>query len=233
MKRMRPWLLLGAPTWLALLAGCRTTAPLDTVDTFSHFETVYFSALFRWSPSYGTLAGFHEYDAALENWSAAAHRQRIAELQALRQRWTRLDRAAFTPAQALDAEWLGAQLEAELFDLAEWQTWRKNPMAYVGRPGEAIDALMKRDFAPAAVRLGSVTARLRQMPTLLEAMRANVSNPPREFTEMALSMAQGSVEFFRATVPDWAAANHHNGEDLNALRVAAAQGAQAMESAAY
>jgi uncharacterized protein (DUF885 family) len=134
--------------------------------------------------------------------------------------------------QRLDARMLASQIDAELFDLAEMQTWRKNPMNYVGRPGESIDALMKRDFAPAAQRIEAVTARLRQVPAMLAAMRANVSNPPREFTDLALTMARGSVDFFRTTVPQWAAEHHHNGETLNAVRVAAERATVEMKAAA-
>ena len=35
-------------------------------------------------------------------------------------------------------------------------------------------------------------------------MRDNVDNPPREFTDLAVRIARGSVEFFGNTVTDWA-----------------------------
>jgi uncharacterized protein (DUF885 family) len=230
---MRPWMLNTALGLLATaFAGCRSKPPLDSVETFLHFERTYFSALFRWSPSYGTLAGFHEHDDALEDWSAAAHRQRTVELQALRARLAALPRASLSPVEQIDAELLAAQIDAELFDLVEMKTWQRNPMAYVGKPGEAIDALMKRDFAPVAERVELVTSRLRRVPDLLASLRANVHNPPREFTDLALAMAKGSTEFLRTTVPDWAAANVPRGERLNALGVAARQAADAMQSAA-
>ena len=33
--------------------------------------------------------------------------------------------------------------------------WERNPMQYAGLPGNAIDSLMKRDFAPGPERLRS------------------------------------------------------------------------------
>lgn len=229
MKWMRHRLQLLAFGMLALtLAGCRPEPSLKPVDSFAHFEKHYFSALFRWSPSYGTLAGLHDHDRALEDWSAQAHQNRVAELRQLRDRLSLLDRSPLTPGQRLDAELLGSQIEAELFDLAGLQTWRKNPMAYVAKPGEAVDALMKRDFAPVAERVDRVASRLRHVPALLEAMRANVREPAREFTELALVMAKGSVDFFRSTVPEWAAANGRSGALAEPARAAAA----AMQNAA-
>jgi hypothetical protein len=71
-------------------------------------------------------------------------------------------------------------------------------------PGGAIDTLMKRNFAPAAERLQSVVARLKGIPALIDAMKANIHNPPREFTDIAILMAGGSVGFFQRAIAQWA-----------------------------
>jgi uncharacterized protein (DUF885 family) len=77
-------------------------------------------------------------------------------------------------------------------------------MNYIGTPPGAIDGLMKRDFAPAADRLRSVVARLKATPAMFEALRANVDNPPKEFSDLAIRMSEGSIPFYRETVRDWA-----------------------------
>ena len=76
----------------------------------------------------------------------------------------------------------------------------QNPMTYSRIPGEGIDVLLKRDFAPAADRLKSVTARLRAVPAVYAAGKANVKTPPREWTDLALRMANGSLGFFQDSV---------------------------------
>ena len=40
-----------------------------------------------------------------------------------------------TADDAIDAEILDGQINAELLDLETVQSWRKNPMNYVGLPG--------------------------------------------------------------------------------------------------
>ena len=77
-------------------------------------------------------------------------------------------------------------------------------MGYAGLPGGAIDGLMKRDFAPAADRLRSVIARERRSRRVYAAARANLKNPPKEFTDLAIRMAKGSVGFFESSVATWA-----------------------------
>jgi uncharacterized protein (DUF885 family) len=42
------------------------------------------------------------------------------------------------------------------------------------------------------------------VPAVFQAMRENVGNPPKEFTDLAIRMAAGSVGFFRDSVASWA-----------------------------
>ena len=170
----------------------------------SSFVDDYFSALFEWSPTFGTSVGLHQYDLKIEDLSATAFNRRIEQLKELQRRLTGIRNIEMKPDDQIDAEILSGQIQAELLDLETLRTWRKNPMNYVGLPGSAIDGLIKRKFAPASDRLRSVIARLKGVPPLLEAMRQNIENPPHEFTDLAMRIAQGSVSFFKETIASWA-----------------------------
>src|SRR5262249_51994265 len=41
-------------------------------------------------------------------------------------------------------------------------------------------------------------------PPLIAALKANVAEPPKEFTDLGIIVAVGSVQFFRDTLPAWA-----------------------------
>jgi uncharacterized protein (DUF885 family) len=190
---MRSLLLLP----FVFLAGC-ATSPNDSA-TFAAFENDYWNAWLRANPTYATGIGIHDYDAQVEDLSADAVNRRVADLQAFEKR---LD--ALNTAGNIDAEILKSAIQAELIELTEVKGWKNNPMGYAGLPGSAIDVLMKRDFAPRSQRLEAVIARTRQVPAILAAMKKNVENPPREFTDLAIRMSEGSVGFFKDTVPAWA-----------------------------
>ena len=168
------------------------------------FVDDYFNALFDWFPSYGTSVGFHQYDTKFEDLSANAHARRIQKLKDLRAQLGRISRASLNNDDQVDADVLQGQIDGELLELETLQTWRKNPMNYVGLPGGSIDSLMKRDFAPAPERLRSVISRLKAVPAMLQAMEQNVENPPHEFTDLAMRIGRGSVGFFKGTVTNWA-----------------------------
>jgi uncharacterized protein (DUF885 family) len=171
---------------------------------FPAFVDDYFDAFFAWNPTQATGAGLHQCDNRLEDLSSGAVVVRVQQLKKLQERLRVLRSKALLADEALDADILDAQIQAELLDLETLQSWKKNPMLYVYLPGGAIDNLMKRNFAPPQERLKAVVARLKGIPPLLQVMRENVNNPPREFTDLAIRMAVGSVGFFRKAIPDWA-----------------------------
>ncbi len=187
---------------LIMLAGCQ---PKRLEDDFLIFEEDYFNALLAYRPTFGTLSGIHQYDEMLEDFNQGRIDGRIEELREQSARLAALREQTLVAAEAIDAEILQQRIGAEIFELVEERAWEKNPMIYMGQPGEAIDALIKRDFAPGRERIPAVVARMQGVPRLVDAMKANVQNPPREFTELALRMAQGSGAFFKDTVPRWAA----------------------------
>jgi uncharacterized protein (DUF885 family) len=164
----------------------------------------YFDSLFAYAPSLATAAGVHQYDQRIEDRSAARVTGRIATLKGQLLRLDSLRRGGLVGDDSIDAAMLDGAIHSELLDDEVIGTWRKNPMIYVQLAGNAVDLLMKRNFAPPVERLRSVTARLGGVPALLAAMRANVTNPPREYTDLAVAIARGSVGFFERDVSRWA-----------------------------
>jgi uncharacterized protein (DUF885 family) len=194
----------GKPTLEAPVSPARSS-PSD----FSRLVDAYFDAKFAFEPSSGTAVGLHKFDRALEDLSRARVLARVSELHTFVQRLETLTAASpstLAPAEAIDAAFLTSQARAELFDLETLRSWRRNPMIYARLPGEAVDGLMKRAFAPAPERLRAVVARLRALPAIYQAARANLESPPPEYTTLALRMAKGSVGFFESATPTWAKA---------------------------
>lgn len=169
----------------------------------SRFTERYFDSYFSFNPSEGTSAGLHKYDPQLEERSQTRIRARVAELQSQAPAIAAIRKMALRPQDAIDAEILANRIQAELLDLTEIRVWR-SPLYYAGIPGNSVDLLMKREFAPAAERLERVTSRIRQMPALIEAMRDNTLEPPREFTDLSIRILRGSIPFFRDSVAQWA-----------------------------
>jgi hypothetical protein len=100
--------------------------------------------------------------------------KRIAELKALLARLQALDRSKLSFDDGIDAAAIEGEIRSNLLDLETLRVWERNPMFYVAVSAFSINDLMKRDFAPKAERLRSVIGRLKAVPAICEAGKANV-----------------------------------------------------------
>jgi uncharacterized protein (DUF885 family) len=151
--------------------------------------------VYPFSPSAATSAGFHQWDSALEDFSAAA----VARQADMLRRFER--EVSAYPASQMDRDLLLSNIHSTLLELDSIQMWRKNPDLYSSTASNAVFVIMSRKFAPADQRLEAAIAREKSMPKLFAAARANLQNPPRIYTEVALEQLPGIVSFFEKDVP--------------------------------
>lgn len=171
---------------------------------FAAFVDDYYAALFAWDPNQATYAGVHDHDDKLADLSADNVGRRAAALKKLHERLKALRASKLAEGEAIDAEVMDHAIRAELLEVETVRDWKRNPVVYLGKPAEGIDLLMKRSFAPPADRLKAVIGRLKAAPPILTAMRTNVAIPPKEFTDLGVIVAKGSLGFFRTDLPAWA-----------------------------
>jgi uncharacterized protein (DUF885 family) len=183
---------------------CFSTAALAATDPAADFNALvdqYFDSYFATNPSQATQVGFHQYDAKLEDYSAAGRQREIAELKDYLARFEKLDRSSLPADTAADLDWMISSIHSQLLELETIQMWRKDPDSYTAGVTDSIFALMKRNFAPPEERLRSVIERERQFPKVFDAARKNLQSPPRIYTEIALEQLPGETDFFRNDVP--------------------------------
>ena len=168
---------------------------------FDKLVDEYFDAYFKFHPSEGTAAGFHQYDKQLEDVSQASMNEEIASIKQLQARFDALKGQDLPPERAADLELVKSDMQARLLRLQEIRPWEKNPDMYSSGASAAVYVIMSRNFAPQAERLESVIARERQMGKAFVAAKRNLKDPPRVFTEIALEQLPGIVGFFEKDVP--------------------------------
>ena len=187
-----------------LSARAEVAPASEPAKGFSKFVDDYFDARFDFSPTEGTSAGLHQYDTRMPDRSRARIERRIAELKVELDRLIAFDRAALSFDDGIDAAALEGAIRSELLTLDVLRNWERNPMGYAGVTGGAVNDLIKRDFAPASERLKSVTARILAVPSICANGKANVQNPSKEFTTLAIRQAKGSIGFLEGGLAAWA-----------------------------
>ncbi|CAN5151371.1 DUF885 domain-containing protein [soil metagenome] len=199
--------LLAVVVGLAALLATHSEAQTRAKSDFEKVVDRYYDNSFAANPIMATMAGVHDKDHLLPDMSKDAYAKRVVQISddasEIESLFNTLD-LKLKPEQMSDIELLLAAMRAELQDIEVLKSHTTNPVTYLGKPAEGIDLLMKRTFAPPAERLKSVIGRLKMSPAILTAMKANIVNPPKEFADLGLIVAKGSVGFFKTDLPLWA-----------------------------
>jgi uncharacterized protein (DUF885 family) len=197
---MRNFLKVFLPALVCFSAAA--FAATDPAADFNALVDQYFDSYFATNPTNATQSGFHQYDAKLEDYSAAARKREIAELKDYLAKFEKLDRANLPADSAADLGWIKSSIHGNLLELETIQGWKKDPDTYTAGVTNAIFLVMKRNYAPPEDRLRSVIARERQFPKVFAAARVNLLNPPRIYTEIALEQLPDVIDFYRKDVPE-------------------------------
>jgi hypothetical protein len=162
-----------------------------------YFDQVYFP----YQPTSGTAAGYHQYDAKLEDLAGTSIDTEVAALDAFEKRISAIPAASLDQTTRGDRQMVLNQIRSRRLTLHTIRSWTKNADEYSSTCANAAFTLMERKFAPANDRLRSLIAREKKMPGLLREARTNLQNPPRIFTGIAIEQLPGITRFFQHDVP--------------------------------
>jgi uncharacterized protein (DUF885 family) len=167
----------------------------------SRFAREYLDWYYARHPVRATGLGIHRYDRELPDLSAEAHERKARELRDWLVRLERIDRAALTGDAVLDVRILENSLRADLLELEEVRSWRRNPMVYNSALVYGLSSLSSREFAPVEERMRSLLARMAGIPAIIAAARANLADVPKPWAEQALKDTRGTVTYLRRDLP--------------------------------
>jgi uncharacterized protein (DUF885 family) len=163
-------------------------------DYFDHFY-------FPQNPSAATAAGIHDYDEKLEDLSRAGVERQVKALRRYAQQVESLDESGLSERVRGDRELLLASIRGSLLTLEIIRPWEKDPDSYPSAITQSAYSIMERNFATPNERLRLLLAREMLMPAALAAGRANLRNPPRIYSSIALEQMPGVVSFFARDLP--------------------------------
>jgi uncharacterized protein (DUF885 family) len=192
MSRYATLLILLAIFLATLLpaAGCGPAKPSED-ERFVALVGRYLDGMLARNPVWATSLGDHRFDGRSPDLSAAGIAEDVAFTQAYLDTLQMLAPERLSQINAIDYQILTERLEYDLFMATEVREHQWNPLVY--NPGDGIYNLIARDFAPLSERLANVRQRLDAIPELLAAARANLENPPRIFTETAITQNRGAI----------------------------------------
>lgn len=183
----------------ASASAARPVPPVETDDEAIAKGGKEYLALFaELHPEDATALGLHEHDTELEDRTAVGHDKATDREEALLKSLE--DRLKAPRASATSKTDLALVLGALRCDVRRRRVVRplqRKPDVYT-EPLDAIFQMVARDYAPAATRAANIVARLEKVPKVVDDAKANLLNPPRVWTEVAIDRAGSAKTFLEA-----------------------------------
>lgn len=184
-----------------------------------------------WAAFYPSIAagnGLHMHDGELEDFSAGNIARQVAWFRQMHERLDRIPTAGLTLDERVDHRILAGVIDGWLLDLEVARSWERNPMIYASAITDGVHNLMTMESAPPLVRIQRVREKLRGVPRVLDAARANLRNPPRILAERGLSMFRGASAMLAHDLP--VALDGPRGEAWSAMMVEARSAREALDA---
>jgi len=167
---------------------------LGSAGAQSLYDQFFDEYYFHFNPTAGTFAGFHENDGRLEDYSRAGVERRLGVLDS----WLIGFSKEFPSA---DRDLVLNYIRASKLELETIRMWERDPDRYSSGITNSAFSIMARKFDSPEKRLRSLILREKAMPQVFAEARANLKNPPRIYTEIAIEQLPGNISFFENDVP--------------------------------
>ena len=169
-------------------------------SAWNDFVASFLREYFDHNPTFAANAGRHEYDGRLPDWSDDGLRRKIEWLRERRAAAVAFDPAPFEPPLRLKREHLIAQIDCELFWLADAELPWRNPMFYSYPLDPSL--YLTRLYASLETRMRAFIDYARAVPRAAEQVRENLRTPlPRTFAQVGRLTLGGLGDYYEKDVP--------------------------------
>jgi len=157
--------------------------------SFDGQSSQFLNALWRIDSESAIYAGKYDTAATLSIPDKAGQAKELAFIDEWKQRFGAINASQLSAKQRTDLALLINKLDSDRFRLTTLKEYEWNPASYnVAGP---IDLILNTEYAAQPQRLRTLLKRISGIPAYYEAARANIVNPTREHTRLAIAQAPG------------------------------------------
>jgi hypothetical protein len=173
----------------------------DAAARFGTFREGFLEWYYEAHPVRASQLGIAEHDARLPAMDRRSIQARIDALLDWDTQRRRISIQLMRDDDRGDYALLEFAIRSELLELEEIRRWAADPGLYTRWIADGVVAVAERWSAPATERAESVRGRLEGAGALLSAARANVRNPPRDWTEAAIRETAALAAYLDEDLP--------------------------------
>jgi uncharacterized protein (DUF885 family) len=157
--------------------------------SFDSLSNQFLNALWRIDSESAIYAGKYDTAAMLTVPDRAEQAKELAFIDEWKQKFGGINASQLSARQRTDLALLINKLDSDRFRLTTLKEFEWNPASYnVAGP---IDLILNTEYAAQPQRLRTLLKRIASIPAYYDAARANIVNPTREHTRLAIAQAPG------------------------------------------
>lgn len=168
-------------------------APQDPAAAFRAHADGFVRELMVFYPESAVQNGDYSHADQVTIPDAAHQARELAFLDRQEQALARFDPAMLEPLLRADYGQIDNFLKATRWRRLSLREWQWNPALSDYNPANVLDLILTTDYAPLDQRLRTFSARLAKQPALYAAVQANIKQPTREHTQLAIQQHQGAL----------------------------------------
>lgn len=147
-----------------------------------------------------SAAGDHRLDDRFADYRAPAVAQRRQHVSDLMTQLNAMSTSGWGRDDRIDLVLFRAQLEyADFFD-RRLDPESTDPQLYVSECSNGVFTLLQKEYASNAQRARAATARLRQVPALLQTARTKLRRPVKLYASLAIDAIRGGDDLYRTSL---------------------------------
>ncbi|MBX9580189.1 MAG: DUF885 domain-containing protein [Gemmataceae bacterium] len=192
--------------WLFLLGTALMAAPAARPPTTEGDEKLtklfrdYLDEQFKAHPVYATQQGNHDHDDRMDDLSPEARARDVASGREWLTLLNKIDPKTLSRDGRIDLEIWKHALEYTLWSADHDDRFRFDPRTYGEYISDSVFLLFTQSTLPRERNVQNAAGRIAQIPKVIAAARASLSNPPPVLTEIAVRRNQGAIAFYEKEI---------------------------------
>ena len=179
-------------------------APIVPNAQWTAHTKTFLDDFFAAHPAFAVVAGRHEFDGKLPDWSAEGLAKEVARMKAAKKALAAFPDDQLSADERLQRDLLDARLDRDLFwiETANWP--QKNPAFYFDWLLDGLDpaVYVTREYAPIEQRIAAYTTYASNVPAAATQIKANLKGPlPLTYVKFGAASFGGFASFYEGDVP--------------------------------
>jgi len=185
-----------------VMLGCHHAGGPSGPSQWQAFVDGFLEDYFELNPDMAVLAGRHEFDGRLPDWSPDGLLRMAGLFRSARQRAAAFDASQLTDAERFERDYFVSEMNGRLFWLEKAEAPLRNPTFYMFLAGLDPNVYVTRPYAPLATRLQAYTRYAENLPRAVAQIEGNLRTPlPKTFVDVGVTIFGGLASFLQDDVP--------------------------------